>query len=113
MSVLIKGMEMPENCSECKIKGEGSDSLYTWSCPFTGMEYTKYEEENGRLDECPLVEVPKPHGRLIDTSHKVDMSFYDDEYEEHSMRTVTIEELLMVADNEVPTVIEAEGSEDE
>lgn len=57
MSVLVKDMEMPQNCTECKIKGEGSDSLYTWSCPFTGFEYTRYDCLNDRLDDCPLIEV--------------------------------------------------------
>lgn len=43
MSVLIKGMDMPKNCGKCFI---GDRSLCA----------------NG----CPLVEVPTPHGRLLD-----------------------------------------------
>lgn len=68
MSVLIKGMDMPKNCKECKLKGEGSDSFYTWSCPFTGFEYTRYDCVNDRLDDCPLIEIPTPHGVLKDTT---------------------------------------------
>ena len=61
MSILIKGMEMPKNCLTCKLRGEGSDSRYTWDRPFTGLEYTREEGETGRLDDCPLVEVPVSH----------------------------------------------------
>lgn len=57
MNILIRGMKMPKNCKECKLKGEGSDSFYIWSCPFTGFEYTRYDCVNDRLNDCPLVEV--------------------------------------------------------
>jgi len=54
MSVLIKDMEMPSNCNDCDID----------FCIF------KYEARDDisetRSDHCPLVEVPTPHGRLID-----------------------------------------------
>ena len=49
MSVLIKGMEMPENCKDCRFHGRGF-------CFLADLK------DNGN---CPLVEVP-PHGRLID-----------------------------------------------
>ena len=111
MSILIKGMKMPKNCNECKF-GTWSNLHQTACCkrhdfdPCFEDHSREYMEK--RADFCPLVEIPEPHGRLIDASYKVDMPFYDDEYEEYSMRTVTVEELLMMADNEVPTVIEPE-----
>lgn len=93
MSVLIRGMEIPKNCAECKIKGEGSDSLYTWNCPFTGFEYTRYDCVNDRLDDCPLVEVKVPYGRLID-AYKL--------LEDHGLK---------LTEEFAPTVIDAEWSE--
>lgn len=48
MSVLIKGMEMPERCAKCFLKQSCNKRIY--------MER--------RPDNCPLVPVP-PHGRLI------------------------------------------------
>ena len=102
-SVLIKGMEMPKNCLTCKLRGDGSDSKYIWDCPFTGLEYTREEGETRRLDDCPLVEVPAPHGRLIDADKLMrDISKYhvSDGMFQH---WVDVQ----------PTIIEAERGEDE
>ena len=51
MSVLIKGMEMPTSCAECRFCGE--------YC------YAKGDENKYSKLPCPLVPVPD-HGRLID-----------------------------------------------
>lgn len=66
MSVLIKGMEMYERCS---------DPDGHWACPLFGSVYPhgvfckankrEIEDPFSRQPWCPLVEVP-PHGRLID-----------------------------------------------
>ena len=62
--ILIKGMDMPKNCSKCRF----------WCICNLLNEYKDYESilrderigKNGtRHEGCPLVEV-KPHGRLID-----------------------------------------------
>ena len=110
MSVLIKGMKMPEKCGSCDLFHVESPMHCT---VVKGHKTVGAPYGMTRPDWCPLIEIPEPHGRLIDASYKVDMPFYDDEYEEYSVRTVTVEELLMMADNGLPTVIEAEGSEDE
>lgn len=54
MSVLIRGMEMPENCICCDLSHED------WWCPAKQDYVDRYSFET-----CPLVPVP-PHGRLID-----------------------------------------------
>lgn len=64
MSVLIRGMKMPASCYDCDLCFESMDSernVY-WTCPVLNMDVEKYE----RMEDCPLVEVPEPHGRLID-----------------------------------------------
>lgn len=68
MSVFIKGMEMPENCSRCDfIKLNAAVRCFL----FTGI--------NGRAKDCPLVEISTPHGRLIDGDKLLDkMSNYTD-----------------------------------
>lgn len=114
MSVLIKGMELPKDCPYCKMAHYNASDEFTGCAVIPGKRYAMhndavYAKSTQRPEWCPLSEIPVPHGRLIDASYKVDMPFYDDEYEEHSMRTVTVEELLLMADNGVPTVIEAEG----
>ena len=52
MSVLIKGMEMPDSCYHCKIAE---------SCGHYITNYT-----NRRHPDCPLVALPDKHGDLID-----------------------------------------------
>lgn len=83
MSVLIKDMEMPRNCLECKIKA-WEEGFNEYVCPFSGIICLSI----GRQDDCPLVELEK-HGRLIDA----DALFRDIEWND-------IED--------APTVIEAE-----
>ena len=57
MSVLIKGMNMPKSCDVCIL-----------SVPI--FDYAKHKCVNICLLKnsigCPLIEVPTPHGRLID-----------------------------------------------
>lgn len=57
MSVLIKGMDMPKRCVDCPIYFAGLCSLKLngGRCPL-----------DGRPDWCPLVDVPTPHGKLVD-----------------------------------------------
>lgn len=65
MSVLIKGMKMPKCCIDCE--------FMSWSnirqrdiCEKTGEAIRTAEHWERRDILCPLVEVPTPHGRLID-----------------------------------------------
>lgn len=60
MSVLIKGMEMPENCDKCRFQSELR--LYCDAMPYNFCGNT---DDIERPDWCPLVEVKEPHGRLI------------------------------------------------
>ena len=91
MSILIKKMEMPKGC---------------WACPFAlGKHYeclfTKKSNNWGlttRPSDCPLVEVPTPHGRLIDANKAT----------EESMKR-TGKRLLAI--DTAPTIIEAEESD--
>ena len=62
--VLIKGMEMPRTCDMCWALDDYGDYP---RCRIT-------EEQRGynfpirekRMDKCPLISVPTPHGKLID-----------------------------------------------
>lgn len=77
MALLIKGMDMPNGCHDCLI-------------PCDKMVY-----EQSRPNDCPLVEIPTPHGRLIDES-KIDFS-----------RPKTFGEIVAEISN-LPTIVEAE-----
>ena len=65
MSILIKGFEIPTRCAECRLS-----TVHSFNdrplCDVL-VEYMSYGEwETKRLDNCPLIEVPEPHGRLIE-----------------------------------------------
>lgn len=67
MSVLVKGMEIPKSCGECPLD---YDSI---ACRATNKEFPNRSSDDGfdaycntRMPDCPLVEVPTTHGRLID-----------------------------------------------
>ena len=81
MSILIKGMDMPKDCGDCpfciftadekKYIGYCNTSDDDYYCKMLDrfMEYDDVEDGVdifGKPDDCPLVEVPTPHGRLID-----------------------------------------------
>ena len=96
MSLLIQNMDMPKDC---------------WSCPMTkvdlitgqrycGKTLTDIKDSFIRLSNCPLVEIPTPHGRLIDAD--VACKKYKDE-------DSLIAELAYRKIRNAPTVIEAEG----
>lgn len=62
MSILIKGMEMPTSCmKDCPFQHFGD--CYGGKMKRI-MDIEDYEDK--RHPRCPLVEVPTPHGRLID-----------------------------------------------
>ena len=64
MSVLIKGMEMPKACEWCSfISTFTTESGLGCRCEVESFEFWDYSK---RQENCPLVEVPAPHGRLID-----------------------------------------------
>ena len=100
--ILIKGMEMPKNCTGCPI-----------CC---GLPY-QHRDVKGRRPDCPLIEIPTPHGRLGDLDALYEeisngnkayngIEGYDGEYPNIANVDDCLE-AIKYAD----TVIEAEGSE--
>lgn len=84
MSVLIKGMKMPKNCIECPFSDHEA-----W-CLIPGDPKMRYYCPKEEISEhCPLVEVPEPHGRLIDADALADDLEYDAIHfeEEHEMKS--------------------------
>lgn len=66
MSVLIRGMDMPENCCQCEWhECYGGDYDWCHACHMTGTMPIE-NAETGRAEDCPIVEIPSKHGRLID-----------------------------------------------
>lgn len=104
MSIVIKGMEMPETSLQC----EFCESGY---CNKMNMRFCPGAVK--RPDWCPLVELPDKHGRLVDDDiiYQEMINYYHAE-ENKDKHTVDYAngfcECLHIVDN-IPTVIEAEG----
>ena len=117
MSILIKGMKMPKKCDECPLGYE--EDIKWYACSALGLSF---RNPNGRIypDECPLVEVKVPHGRLIDVdSFKTDWGMGNDCEEcdvkmSGKSRSCEYDRVYTKMDfcgwlDDAPTVIEAEG----
>ena len=113
MSIVIKGMKMPRSCSDCRLNYD------QYACSVTGtswrsdtMVLLNFNCNDERLHDCPLVELPEHHGKLIDADRL--MKVYEDRVEKVADRYgVDSSEagilsgamkLLMIE----PTIVEAE-----
>lgn len=67
MSVLINNMEMPTNCADCPLNYDqmacGVTGTRWWS---DSMVIMNFDSDKERMPNCPLIEVPTPHGDLVD-----------------------------------------------
>ena len=94
MGVYIKGMRMPENCSECPVALSGKYCRINKTCEtFKALPI--------RPTHCPLIALPDKHGRLVDADELNFSSMLD------SIDQGIAEETVMYA----PTIVEAEGEE--
>lgn len=103
--IVIRGMGMPTNCSGCKL---AQHQLFSRSirCPILGYSVAYYDEGiHYEEHDCPLIEIPTPHGRLIDADRLIS---------ENAMIKYDWSEAVDVEDiKNAPTIIEAErGDED-
>ena len=89
MSVIVKGMEMPERCGACFLR-------------VGGCKQRIYMEQRPKY--CPLVEISTPHGQLIDADK---LNMHDVSYAYgFCVMGVTAGDIELA-----DTVIEAEGGE--
>lgn len=116
MSILIKGMDMPENCYKCPFAMEYYSTLYMskagkfrkdYCCVITHKALTSTK----RSRFCPLVEVSTPHGRLIDADRL--FKWIKAECNPYGAPTIGYEDGLKVLDmiDRCSTIIEAEEGE--
>ncbi len=92
MSILIKGMEMPRNCESCTVAHLADCELWMIA------GYRQIHKD------CPLVEVPTPHGRLIDEKQIP----YTDLNADMPQSKVRVWATFKDRIDRVPTIIEAE-----
>ena len=117
MSVIVKGMRMPDTCEECQVSCEVGSDLY---CQVTdeGNEWGWKKSENGfeaRPDWCPLVELPEKHGPMIDRNEleKAVLKWLPPdpcgrEEKEYPFETDICVSMMMEIE-EQETIVEAEG----
>lgn len=68
MSLIIKGMNLPEKCEDCPCYDYIDYVCRTDDC-FAPFDVENPEE---RSEHCPLIELPANHGRLIDADRFLD-----------------------------------------
>ena len=93
MSVIVMGIEMPALCQECDLYIDGA-------CYAKGYRDYRSIMDMSKPDDCPLIEVPTPHGRLIDADA---LNYSNTDYcGNHFVYMVDIEDS--------PVIIESEAS---
>lgn len=107
MSVVVKGMHIPESCRECPFENYYSDtgktvcmaSLRVLAIGFGIISF------DGRHSSCPIVALPDKHGRLVDADAIVnamnDMKVGGEVF-------VTAVEYVKLIMNDADTIVEAE-----
>ena len=109
MSVLIKGVEMPQSCHQC-VAGYGG------FCFVAPPETDGKCPHEGRSPWCPIVTIP-PHGDLIDRdvlSKSLDklcdrVCQYSKAQRRVMCGACPLGDAFAVVEDDAPTIIEAEG----
>lgn len=106
MSVLIRGMEMPERCGVCPCFHANSP-IYCQAVPAVMGKRIVSPYGLPRPDWCPLVELPSKHGRLVDADLAMEKLAANkkEAYTKHDV-------WLKFSTYGAPTVLEAEGEDD-
>ena len=94
--------DTPKTCSGCIFSRWSQIYEGKYWCVLNESDEAIYVELHQKSFNCPLIEVPTPHGRLIDA----------DEIEMPCLESTADQKWVEVAIKATPTVIEAEGSEE-
>lgn len=111
MSIIVKGMKMPENCIKCPLQFGGW--CYASPTEIDERVAPTVDEawEQVKPDWCPLVALPDKHGRLVDADALRDRlrSLADDDWNANT--TTTWSEAFSECDDMVDdasTIVESE-----
>jgi len=63
MAILINGMEIPEHCMDCPFMVSRDNDDCILQSDAANESFETWEQMKAG---CPLIELPEPHGRLID-----------------------------------------------
>ena len=112
MNVVIKDFDVPYCCELCNLSTYTDRKCDVLYCYATGHEIE--QPTNKRDSNCPLIELPKQHGRLIDADELIKklrnyhptITFGD-----HTIALRAVVEDCEEIIKQLPTVIEAEDGE--
>ena len=119
MSILIRGAEAPRICGVCPFERNGWPDEWEEHCMLLGRQVGYFGKKERKPEDCPIIEVATPHGRLIDADNLV--SVIDDEFTEQTRTSSNPIEVLNKAVlcgfakdviTAAPTIIEAEEGAD-
>ena len=97
MSVIVKGMEMPNHCGECQL-----DWCYG-VCEEAGV----FLNFKVRPDWCPLHPLPEKHGRIVDVGPLEVVAYSLSDHEGESFDDGV--EFILEKLDALPTIVEEEG----
>ena len=114
MSVIVKGMQMPEKCPDCNFESEHG------FCLAKSPDFCGYTDDLVRPNWCPLVELPEKHGDLIDRQKLLEDNKHleyptDGKYRRDRAWAVGFNSGARHCNEHAvyaPTVIEAEGTDE-
>lgn len=101
MSILIKGINPPSCCKSCQLIAWNNDTGFYCAVLSDNLVKRACSMDGSKRGDCPLVEIPEPHGRLIDASVMA-INFNCRDIDITTVKK--LHEWLM----EIPTVIESE-----
>ena len=94
MSVLIKGIDLPEAYTSAWL------TVFERVGEHTFMKTYKVSAEQ--------IQAIPPHGPLIDADEIIEVQMFDEMYEQWTLKTMSVAEYLAFAADMPPTIIEAE-----
>lgn len=110
MSILVKGIEKPKDCGVCPFELDGFPDDWEMHCKLLGRQVGYFGKKERKPEDCPIIEVATPHGRLIDADaleDKLNGLFRTRDYDRIDFYNHAIADCLATIRN-VPTIIEAE-----
>lgn len=122
MSILIKDMEIPKSCVDCRFCDNDAMCVIWGEDLFDRVQaevvdHIRYLPDDWKCDDCPLIPVPK-HGRLIDADalHKLFEAQWHylqvlnwDENPTAEAKQTGINWCINTLHDEAPTIIPASG----
>lgn len=106
--ILIKGMDMPKACCKCPL--HNASICVAKDSPVSLQIYL----DGKKPFDCPLIEIPTPHGRLID-AEDLRRKMYRETFETDNPMMKWDSgcwiryKMFEKAEENAPTIIEAEG----